>query len=355
MTPAAPGNACPAAPVPIQLTDLARGASPLPRMLHGLGTRSILHFAARGASVAMEAALYGAGDRLVPPRGRLVEAAQGRATPGHGAVALYAHWSPRGRISAMVRRQVASWREAGFDVVFVTNASPPAADWDAIGEDAVLRLRRTNSGGDFGAWRDAAAEALGDRLPGELLLANDSMLGPFLPLTPLVAAWRAGGDGLFGMTESLAGGAHLQSYAVLARGDAPVGAVLAHLRGFHDSRSKWRIVQNGEIGLTRRLLAAEMRCAALIGYARVLGQVDAATRASLGRRFAAPGAFGRFPLNPCHHFWRVLLERMGFPFVKAALVCGNPWRLPGIEAWADILPAREVAMARDHLRIMRGS
>ena len=87
-----------------------------------------------------------------------------------------------------------------------------------------------NVGRDFGAWRDAAAVAL-QRFgtPQELLLTNDSVLGPFLPLAPLVDAWRAGGEGFFGLTESLGGGPHLQSYALLGRGEKAVGEMLGHL------------------------------------------------------------------------------------------------------------------------------
>jgi lipopolysaccharide biosynthesis protein len=108
--------------------------------------------------------------------------------------------------------------------VFITNANPPAEDWNAIAENTVLRIRRANVGRDFGAWRDAAAIAL-QRFgtPQELLLTNDSVLGPFLPLAPLVDAWRAGGDGFLGLTESLGGGAHLQSYVAWSRGKGSWG------------------------------------------------------------------------------------------------------------------------------------
>jgi lipopolysaccharide biosynthesis protein len=72
---------------------------------------------------------------------------------------------------------------AGFACVFITNANPPTEDWNAIAENAVLRIRRANVGRDFGAWRHAAAIALQRcGIPHELLLTNDSILGPFLPL-----------------------------------------------------------------------------------------------------------------------------------------------------------------------------
>lgn len=338
------------------LTDLSSLALDRPRLLHGLGTRSFPRFALRVASVGFEVAVAALADRLLPLRGRITEVSAGRAPPSGGSIALYAHWSPAGRISPMVRRQIAQWRAVGFDVVFVTNASPPPRDWDAIAENAVLRVRRTNAGGDFGAWRDAAAVTLPRlRTPTELLLVNDSMLGPFGPLEPLVDAWREGSSGFFGMTESHAGGTHLQSYAVLARGDLAIAEVLGHLGRLRDSRSKWRIVRDGEIGLTQRLAASRVRCAALYAYARVLQHARYGPREALGARFATTDAFGQYPLNPCHHFWRILLEQMGFPFIKTCLVSSNPWRLPDVSSWESLVTAKDAALAREHLSIMCGA
>ncbi len=320
------------------LTDIAPHAGGLPRLLHGLPLHAPLRSLTRAMRVGAELASAGVLDRIAPLHGNVLEEATGAQPVRHGALALYLHWSPGGHISAMVRRQVALWHDCGFDVVFVTNATPPAADWDAVAQHCVLRLRRSNVGRDFGAWRDAAAVALARfPMPSEILLANDSVLGPFRPIAPLVDAWRAGGDGLFGMTESHGGGAHLQSYALLARGGGAVASMLAHLADLRDSRSKWRIVQRGEIGLTQRMLREGHRCAALFGHGTLNVHVQRPVRQ---------------PVNPTHHLWRVLIEQAGYPFIKTDLVRRNPARLPGVERWADCVPQAEAALMRDHLAIM---
>jgi hypothetical protein len=270
------------------------------------------------------------------------------------SLALYTHWSPDGSVSPMVIWQLSLWRQLGFDVVFVSNAEVPEHDWQVLGEQVVLRIARKNTGLDFGAWRDAAALAVGRYgVPRELLLANDSVLGPIVPLDPLVATWRAGGDGLFGMTENWGGGPHLQSYALLARGKA-VPAVLGHLQGFRDHRSKWRVVQDGEIGLSRRLLGLGIRRAALFGYPQLCAKVDDATRLSLGPRFAEPAALLRYPLNPTHHLWRVLIS-LGFPYLKRELVMRNPGQLPEVDTWPRLVPPRVAELIQEHLAIMRAS
>ena len=322
------------------------------RLAHSLVTRAPSRFVRRVAEVLWETASAALLHRLVPEHPEIFEVSESHAPATH-SLALYLHWSPDGRISGMVRRQVRLWREAGFACIFITNATPPAADWDAIAEDSVLRIRRANVGRDFGAWRDAAAIAL-QRFgtPRELLLTNDSVLGPFLPLSPLVDAWRVGGDGFFGLTESLGGGAHLQSYALLGRGAGAVSEMLGHLAGMKDGRSKWQLVQRGEIGLTQRMLRAGVPCWALFGQERLAALANAETRTRIAPRYSSVEAFARVPFNPCHHLWRELVEGMCYPYLKTELIRRNPGKLPGVESWREVVPADELPIIEEHLAMM---
>jgi hypothetical protein len=332
------------------LSELRPDPPGMARLRHGVAARSWLRYARRIAEVGTEVAVAALLDRLRPLAGEVRRVEAGVAPAGAGRLALYLHWSPDGRVSDMVLGQVAFWRQAGFDVVFVSNAAPPPRDWDAVGAQAVLRIARDNFGRDFGGWRDAFALAVARfGAPRELLLANDSVLGPVRPLAPVLDALRSGGEGLFGLTESRGGGAHLQSYLLLARGAAAVADVGAHLAACIPGRSKWRLVQHGELGLTRRMQRQGHRVAAVFGWERVAAGLDAATLASLGPRFAEPGALDRFPLNPTHHLWRVLVERFGFPFIKTELVLRNPLGLPGVAAWRALTDAPTAALIADHL------
>lgn len=255
----------------------------------------------------------------------------------------------------MVLDQLDAWRAEDFDLVFVSNASPPGKDWEQLSARCALRIERDGIGRDFGGWRDAltvALERFGE--PDELLLANDSVLGPIRPLSPVIAALRDGGDGLFGLTESRGGGAHLQSYLLLARGAAAIAEVGRHLAACRPSRSKWRLVQQNEIGLTRRMLERGHRVAALFGHDRVGAALDLAFLHTFGRRFTEPGAYDRYPLNPTHHLWRVLVEEFGFPFIKTELVLRNPGRLAGVEAWREVVDASDLPQIERHLELMRG-
>lgn len=345
--------------LPPQLTDLASGQPGLSRVLHGIGRLGPAAAARRVAAVGWEAARATVQDWLMrAPPARVLRRSEGSAPlgPVHRA-ALYVHYARSGRLTEMVRRQLAALAAEGFAIVLVTHApAVPEAEWAAMRAAATVVLQRENRGLDFGGWRDAAAEAQA-RWPAldELLLANDSMLGPIHPLTPVVAALRSGGEGVFGLTQSAQGGAHLQSFFVLARGRGAIGDLIGFLRGVRTSRSKWLIVQRGELRLARAMRRRGHRVAALFGPDAVvaaaadrpaerayLGSIDPRLRAldaMPGSEWAVAAAalLAEPPLNPTHQLWRALLSA-GFPFIKTELVRRNPLRLPAIKAWPSLVP-----------------
>ncbi|WP_431270952.1 hypothetical protein [Dankookia sp. P2] len=291
--------------------------------------------------------------------------------PDAASVALYVHYAASGQVSEMVRRQLAGLAAAGFAIVFISMAERlPEPDWQVARQHCALVAQRHTLGRDFGAWQDLAAEAR-RRWPGatELLLANDSVLGPILPLPPVLSALRAGGAGLFGLTESIQGGPHLQSYFLLARGAAATADLFGFLAAMRMSHSKWLVVQRGELRLARWMRGRGHQVAALFGYHRLvaaaLGVAEerarlAASHPPLRALEALPPAAREAlllsqPLNPTHHFWHALVRQLGFPFLKTELVRRNPGRLPGIEGWRALVPAAApcpVPVIEAHLQVM---
>jgi len=256
---------------PYVLTDVIADRPGLRRFRHGLVRHTPLSFLLRAVEVVTEVTRHLAVDMfaaLRPQPPAILRLEEGVAIlPEQRSLALYVHWSPDGGVSAMVREQVAAYAEAGFAVVFIT-AAPAVCepDWQSMRGMAALLIHRRNAGRDFGAWKDVLGKAL-SFMPDaqELLLTNDSILGPILPLEPLWLVLRAAGEGMVGLTESLGGGAHLQSYFLLFRGGAAISDAAAFLRRLRLSSSKWLIVQRGELGLTRHLLARGHRVMAVFG------------------------------------------------------------------------------------------
>ena len=306
------------------------------------------------------------------PGGRLYRASPGVTAGGGRSLALYAHFSQHGGISEMVLHQLRDYARLGFRIVFISSAADiDSKSWNAVCGIAELALHRRNHGFDFGAWADSLAFAAQAIEPlDELLLVNDSVLGPLHPLDQTLASLRAAGNGLFGLTDSVQHAPHLQSYFLLARGGGVIADVLAFLRHFPLSSSKRRTVRCGEIGLSRYARARGHRVAALWGYA-ALESAMVASEKTIGSLLAAVPALARrgvpagpadvaalrramldLPLNPVHHFAALLVRFCDFPFLKTELVLRNPVRLPDAADWQALIPATSptpLAIIADHL------
>lgn len=283
-------------------------------------------------------------------------------------IALYVHYSASGLISEMVRRQLAIIQELGFSIVFISMSKDiPETDWSAVRRLSALMVRRANFGLDFGAWRDLMPEVR-RRWPAvtELLLANDSVLGPIHSMESALAAMRSEGDGLFGLTESLQGGPHLQSYFLLARGKPVVSDMMRFVECLYITHSKWLLIRMAEVRLSRWMRRRGHRVAALFGYDRVIraAVADPMERQRLQSVYKKLGnlellsdtnavaALRRWPLNPTHHLWHVLTTRFDYPFLKTELIRLNPARLPAIAEWPAVVPPDApcpLHVLRDHL------
>jgi len=168
----------------------------------------------------------------------------------------------------------------------------------------------------------------------------------------------------YGLLESIQGGPHLQSWFTLAVGLAAVQDVAAFFGRLRLSRSKWKLVQRGELKLARAMRTAAHRVAAVFSYAALgdLALADPAEREYLAR--VVPAWFGADegeaprrllmdrPLNPSLYFWRVLAGPAGCPFIKTELVRRNPGGFPDVARWPELVLSNSpapLAMLRAHL------
>jgi Rhamnan synthesis protein F len=358
---------------PLCLTDLDATRAGVRRVAHGYATsgswrRLVRRLFQAGAEVAL--ALPRDAWRLVARRDEKPVRIDNGVDPSPHAtrIALYVHYSANGSISDMVRCQLGLLRQAGFATVFISMAPDiPDADWQAVRRLCALVVQRRNFGRDFGAWHDLMPEVRRRwGIPQELMLVNDSVMGPIRPLSPVLQTMRAGGEGLFGLTESRQGGPHLQSYLLLAHGRRASADVMRFVETMFVSHSKWLLVQLGEMRLARWMRRRGHRVAAVFGYDRIVRAL-LADPAERDRVKAAnwrlrnldqlsddqvSALLEDWPLNPTHHLWHVLAARLDFPFLKTELVARNPGRLPGVADWPSVVPADSpchVQMLRAHL------
>ncbi len=240
---------------------------------------------------------------------------------GARSVCLFAHYDPSGRVAPYVLRYVARLAECGWTVHLACSgmAQLEPADAAALQRAGVFAHARPNAGLDFGAWQHLLRAGCAQGAD-EVLLANDSVFGPFSDLRPRFAAMRERGFDAWGMVASEQGGWHLQSWFVWLTGEALARpAVQRVFAQPFEAMSKPEIVLHGERGLSAAFRAEALCCGAVFED----GRDD-----RLRRWFAS---------NPMHLHWAFMIERAGVPFLKAELARDNPMRIFWADRWPKVL------------------
>jgi lipopolysaccharide biosynthesis protein len=285
-------------------------------------------------------------------------------------VAVFAHYDPAGLVDDFVIYYLRALRDAGYTVVFVSS-SP---DFGTSSLQRVLPLVarvliRSNVGYDFGAFKDGI-EALGELSRfDQVVLANDSVYGPLFDLGNVLARCDASAD-IWGMTDNWAGGYHLQSYFLLFRKPALICPMLnAFFRSVRPVQSKQWVIQRYEIGLTRAMQRAGLRCTALFPYQKVAAVfVEAVCAGDLTQQHGLSAPRRRYlaqvmrrlkrgkPLNATHWFWTELVSKMRCPFIKRELLMDNPFGVPDADGWREVVRSvstYDTELAARHMRTCR--
>jgi hypothetical protein len=268
-----------------------------------------------------------------------------------------------------LNRLLNSLSDAGVaSIVVDTSTHIGETERAQIHRTADLYIERLNTGWDFASWLSVIAsypwlEQTADRL----LLINDSNFGPTYPLRDLLdQPWHGGRTpDVWGLTDSLQHGAHLQSYFLVLEQRAVRAALLSNFASrFTFPVDKGSIIIEGEVGLTKLARQMGLDVAARFPYSHVIEQFerefdarlqalsskDPATSFRLEHGLLAtsyPLGFllatrddiqNGVALNPTHHFWDVLL-RLGSPFIKRELAIRNPVPIPLLRSsLRDLVP-----------------
>lgn len=225
---------------------------------------------------------------------------------------MVAQWSAQPRLSRSLCRLVEELRAADFDVVLVSACEDERPlDWPTGRPDRVQVIRKDNIGYDFGSWSLALQMRPRIALADHVLLTNDSMVGPFRPLGPLLTQFIATQADVWGLTDSTQFGRHLQSYFLGFRHGALTAPVLTRFwAGLRIEPSKADLIQRAEVGLSRILQREGYSLKAAFPYQRIAPDGE----------------------NPTIRQWERLLDR-GFPFVKREVI-----RSPEVAAEGERAP-----------------
>jgi hypothetical protein len=295
-------------------------------------------------------------------------------------IAIFVHYDGAGGVGEHTLHYVRALHAAGLSVLFVTNSGrlQPAA-MAALQPVCAGILIRRNIGYDFGAMREGLEYLKLPRADTELVvLANDSIYGPFRPLDDLLARIDLGVADMWGATDSWQRRYHVQSYFVaVGRKVLENPAWPAFWKQIRPVKSKTWVVNNYEVGLSQRMLRGGLRLSSVWRYHDLIRDVNPAWLMKPRKEENVKGAqsgepmrdmrfvhahrirynvVARKPLNPTSDLWRQLL-RAGFPFMKRELLRDNPTEVADVTEWRDEVARHfgpvPAAIDRDLQRAMR--
>jgi hypothetical protein len=246
-------------------------------------------------------------------QGRTHVELSGADLDGSDRVAVLVHHGAVPAVTRSFRELVAAFDQRGYGVLVVSSSEfREPLDWgDTPPPASVTVLRKPNVGYDFGSWAVGLDAFAAVRRSPTVVLANDSLVGPFASLDPVLDRMERTTADVWGLTETLQFARHLQSYFVAYRGGVLADAPLEWFwRGVRHHSDKQTIIHRNEIGLGRLLEREGYAIDALFGAGQVVPAAD----------------------NPTIAGWRTLLER-GLPFVKREIV-----RSPGLAPQGEQIP-----------------
>ncbi len=287
------------------------------------------------------------------------------------SVAVFIHWEAKGFVHPYVVHYLEALREAGFSILFVTNAPKlPERSIEILKPLCMRILWRKNVGYDFGAYKEAVLY-LEDQLPhlDRLMLANDSVYGPLMPLNRSLQRADPALADVWSMTDSWERRYHLQSYFLLLYPRALKSQeFLSFWKQIRYVNNKAFVISKYELGFTRAMLRGGLNVQALYPYEEIVAKVveawgsGARNTRELRKLHERTRAFvdqildfiiTGMPVNPTHFLWDQLVLRMGFPFVKRELLTQNPGNVPWLALWESIVQQAseyDTRMIRDHLK-----
>lgn len=227
-------------------------------------------------------------------------------------VAIFASYSAHPQVSKSISEFISQLNGRGYFVAFVRASEEPAPlEWPNGKPSDLVVVRKPNIGYDFGSWAAAMAMFPEIRRSPNVLLVNDSLVGPFSSIDPIIDLFEASTSDAWSATTNLQVSPHLQSFFTGFRNGTLSTPVMKEFwSSLPPETVKQSIIDKYEFGLTRALFSEGFSSEAAFP-SQIVG---------------SPGD------NPVIRGWRTMLD-LGFPFVKRELLTN-----PTVTADAHLVP-----------------
>lgn len=255
-------------------------------------------------------------------------------------LAVMAHYDPDGQLAPHAARTAAALATVADRVLLVSTAGLTGAARELVPAGVEL-LERENSGYDFGSWKAGltAAGVLDEwDADTEVVVCNDSCVGPLVPYEQLFDAMAGRDCDFWGITRTLRRGLHVQSFFVVFRpwvtGSQAFRRFWTEMEPLSDRR---QVIARHEVGLSAALHAAgfasdsyfreDATDRALARRRHLWWAAQAAAMRPRGSRAAALRRMPREPWNPMAALADRALHGARLPVVKLDTLRYDPYRL----------------------------
>ncbi|MFT8896785.1 MAG: rhamnan synthesis F family protein [Acetobacter sp.] len=253
------------------------------------------------------------------------------------AICLFAAYAPTGHIPPHTAYYLSELTRCGFTVHLALSGCEeiPTDTLDFCENTTITPWTRPNLGHDFGAWKDLILWGCAEQA-SRILLANDSVFGPFSSLSKLFARMEQKEAEVWGIVESLDVLPHLQSWFICFEHYSFHAPAIQRvfLQDF-TPMTREELIWHGELGLAVACQTENFRTEA----------VWSDRQSILSRSIKKT--------NAMHLRWRQLLRTEAVPFIKTELLRDNISRLASVRHWKDALPeqsAFQTCWIEDYLK-----
>ncbi|HVG11778.1 MAG TPA: rhamnan synthesis F family protein, partial [Flavisolibacter sp.] len=218
---------------------------------------------------------------------------------------LFASYSFTGKVASYVFHYLDALKAEGFSIIFISTSKLTADCQEKLRSHCAAIIEKENAGLDFASWQCALKMSGWGQGSSEILLANDSVFGPFHPLGPIFSTMSKRFD-VWGMTDNYDIDYHIQSYFVhFNERVIKSTAWLQFWQGMDTvGISKADIIRRFEVGLSRTLIDAGFKLG-------VHTSIDTLMRSAGGNDRE---------ISPPLVYWQPLLKKFNFPFLKRELL-----------------------------------
>ena len=245
---------------------------------------------------------------------------------------ILSHYSATGLLSDHVRYAVEHYHAHTDGIVFVSTSKLETAERKLLTQHCSSIIERENVGYDFLSWK-TGIEALGplDQID-EIIIANDSVVGPLGEAEEFFGRLRADPRDVCGLTLSWEGRRHIQSYFVrFSKAALRSGAFDDFWQEVAPLADKKQIIDRYELGLTSVMDEHGHSTGALFEVKEPGSMADRLAHWAQEVDWKHPQNALRSlrrivdadALNPTIDLWRACFDA-GVPFLKRELLRDNP-------------------------------